>query len=145
MCSLLPKTVISSVFKYLREEGKAPWDHRELPLGLLKMVISTYSNILSSVSLINIANLRVMKCGQVRPLGLFEVLTRNRQSALGRGRPYTLRTQEQPPRMCTIPPRQRLSSPNWLAIRTWRVTRVRIRIRIVIIIIIIIVITQIQL
>ena len=40
--------------KYLREEAKAPWD-LELPLGRLKMVISTYSNILLSVSMINIA------------------------------------------------------------------------------------------
>ena len=32
--------------------------------------------------------------------------------------------------MCTIPPRQRLSSPTWLAIRRWRVARGRIRIRI---------------
>ena len=31
--------------------------------------------------------------------------------------------------MFTIPPRQRLSSPTWLAIRRWRVARARIRIR----------------
>ena len=41
------------VLKYLREEVKAPWDS-ELPLGRLKMVIFTYSNILLSVSMINI-------------------------------------------------------------------------------------------
>ena len=40
------------VLKYLREEAKAPWDS-ELPLGRLEMVISTYSNILLSVSMIN--------------------------------------------------------------------------------------------
>ena len=65
-------------------------------------------------------------CGRARPLGLFEILTRNRQSALelsGRSRS----AQEQPPRMCTIPPRQQLSSPTWLAIRRWRVARARIR------------------
>ena len=39
--------------KYLREEAKAPWDSR-LPHGRLEMVISTYSNILLSVSMINI-------------------------------------------------------------------------------------------
>ena len=44
--------------KYLREEVKAPWD-LELPLGRLQMVISTYSNILLSVSMINIRNMRV--------------------------------------------------------------------------------------
>ena len=68
-------------------------------------------------------------CGQERPLGLFEVLTRNRQSALGLSG-CTRSAQEKPNRMCTIPPRQRLSSPTWLAIRRWRVTRGRIRIRI---------------
>ena len=46
------------VLKYLREEVKAPWDFG-LPLGRLKMVISTYSNILLSVSLINITHVRV--------------------------------------------------------------------------------------
>ena len=46
------------------------------------MVIFTYSNILSSVSLINI-RMGVYVGGQVRPLRLFEVLARNRQSAVG--------------------------------------------------------------
>ena len=41
--------------KYLREEAKAPWDSDCL-IGRLKMVIFTYSNILLSVSMINIAN-----------------------------------------------------------------------------------------
>ena len=54
--------------------------------------------------------------GQVRLLRLFGVLARNRQSAVGLlGR--ILGKQEQPPRMFTIPPRQRLSSPTRLAIR----------------------------
>ena len=88
---------------------------RILPLGRLKMVISTYSNILLSVSMINMTKMRVVG-GRERPLRLFEVLARNRQSALGLlGR--TLRAQEQPHRMCTIPPRQRLSSTTRLAIR----------------------------
>ena len=47
------------VLKYLREEGKAPWDFRKLPLGRLKMVIFAYSNILLNVSMINIAYTRV--------------------------------------------------------------------------------------
>ena len=71
----------------------------------------------------------VRGCGQERPLRLFEVLTRNRQSAVElSGR--TRRSQEQTPRMCTIPPRQQLTSPTWLAIRRWRVARARIRNRI---------------
>jgi len=105
--------------KYLHEEAKAPWDWI-LPFGRLKMVISTYSNILLSVSMINI-DVCVWECSRERPLRLFEVLTRNRQSALGLfGR--TSRTREQPPRMCTIPPRQQLSITRRLAIRTWRAT-----------------------
>ena len=63
----------------------------------------------------------VLSCGRERPFRLFEVLTRNRQSAVGLlGRRRSAR--EQPPRMFTIPPRQQLSSPIQLAIRTWRVT-----------------------
>ena len=57
-----------------------------------------------------------------RPLRLFEVLTRNRQSALGlSGRTKSAR--EQTHRMCTIPPRQQLSITIWLAIRTRQVTQ----------------------
>ena len=51
-------------------------------LWRLKMVISTYSNILLSVSMINMTRC-VCVCSQERPLGLFEVLARNRQSAVG--------------------------------------------------------------
>ena len=63
----------------------------------------------------------VSVCGYERPLGLFEVLARNRQSAVelfGRSRS----AREKPPRMCAIPPRQRLSVTRRLAIRTWRAT-----------------------
>ena len=82
----------------------------------------------------------VSVCGQARPIGLFEVLTRNRQSALGlRGRTNSAR--EQTPRMCTIPPRQQLSSPTWLAIRRRRTTRAT-RVVVVIIIIIIIIVDK---
>ena len=74
----------------------------------------------------------------MRPLGLFEVLTRNRQSALGlSGRSICAR--EQTSRLCTIPPRQQLSSPTWLAIRRRRTTRAT---RVVIIIIIIIIVDK---
>jgi len=61
--------------------------------------------------------------GQVRPLGLFEVLARNRQSALGLFG-GTLRAREQTLRMFTIPPRQQLSVTIWLAIRRRSVTTV---------------------
>ena len=49
------------VLKYLREEAKAPWDS-ETAAWAAEMVISTYSNILLSVSMINMTKLRVV-CG----------------------------------------------------------------------------------
>ena len=55
-------------------------------------------------------------CSRERPLRLFEVLTRNCQSAVE----LSCRTSSallQPPRVFTIPPRQRLSSPNRLVLR----------------------------
>ena len=63
----------------------------------------------------------MLVCSRERPLGLFEVLARNRQSAFARER-RLLGTQEEPLRMCTIPPRQQLSSPTRLAIRIWNFT-----------------------
>ena len=54
--------------------------------------------------------------GQERPLGLFEVLARNRQSALGLSC-RTSSTPEQPLRMCTIPPPQQLSLTTRLVLR----------------------------
>ena len=71
----------------------------------------------------------MLACSQVRPLGLFEVLARNRQSALEQ-RSGTLRAREQPNRLRTIPPRQRLSNTTRLAIRTRRVIRVVINVKI---------------
>ena len=58
----------------------------------------------------------MLVCGHERILRLSEVLARNRQSALERFR-CTIRARAQPPRMFTIPPRQRLSSTTRLAIR----------------------------
>jgi len=55
---LLPKTVISSASNTYAKKSKR-LGIGELPLGRLKMVISTYSNILLSVSMINLTNMRV--------------------------------------------------------------------------------------
>ena len=69
-------------------------------------------------------------CSQVRPLGLFEVLTRNRQSALGlSGRSTSALVQTH--RMFTIPPRQQLPITRRLVVRARRVTRAIIRIRVI--------------
>ena len=120
-CAYAAESGHLEVLKYLHEEVKAPWGWRTA-FWRLKMVISTYSNILLSVNMINMSEVRVYG-RPVRPLRLFEVLARNRQSALelfGR----TRSAREQPLRMFTIPPRQRLSSPNRLAIRRRNVTHV---------------------
>ena len=103
---MLPQKVISSASNTYAKKRKR--------LGIrdclwrLNMVIFTYSNILLSVNMIN-RRMCVCRCGHERPLGLFEVLTRNRQSAVGRLERIP-RTQAQPDRMFTIPPRQQLSS-----------------------------------
>ena len=82
------------VLKYLREEGKAPWDwntaawaaqngHLHILEYLVERKYDRYRRTGVSVG------------GQARPLGLFEVLTRNRQSAvelLGRSRSARERT-----------------------------------------------------
>ena len=57
-CAFAAKNGHLECLKYLHEEAKAPWD-LGLPLGRLKMVISTYSNILLSVSMMNLTNVRV--------------------------------------------------------------------------------------
>ena len=107
------------VLKYLREEAKAPWDSG-LPLGRLQNGHLHILEYLVERKYDQYHELRV-RCSRERPLGLFEVLTRNRQSAVGLlGRTSSAR--EQPHRVCTIPPRERLSSPTRLAIRTWSVT-----------------------
>ena len=60
--------------------------------------------------------LAIQARGRARRFRLFEVLTRNRQSAVGLLR-CTTSVLQQPLRMFTIPPRQRLSSATRLAIR----------------------------
>ena len=122
----LPKTVISSASNTYAKKSKAPWDS-DTAAWAAEMVIFTYSNILSSVNIKYKA--RRVCCGQARPFRLFEVLTRNRQSALGRTS-GARSAQEQPPRLRTIPPRQRLSVTKRLAIRTRRVIRVVINVKI---------------
>ena len=74
---------------------------------------------------------------QQRPIGLFEVLARNRQSAVGQGR-RTNSALQQTPRVFTIPPRQQLSITIWLAIRRRSTTHARVVVVIIIIIIIVV-------
>ena len=106
--------------KYLREEVKAPWDsgtaswaaqngHLHILEYLVERKFDKYRHMRASVQ-------------PRRPLRLFEVLARNRQSAVGL-LGGTKSAREQPPRVSTIPPRQQLSITIWLAIRKRRVTR----------------------
>ena len=74
-CGDAAYTVISRCLKYLRRSQKR-LGVLGLPHGRLEKVIFTYSNILLSVSMINITKVRV-RCSRERPLGLFEVLVRN--------------------------------------------------------------------
>ena len=90
--------------KYLREEVKAPWD-LVLPLWRLKMVISTYSNILLSVSMIDIHECACQLAAENGHLDCLKYLHETAKAPWDYGR-RTKSAREQPTRMCTIPPRQ---------------------------------------
>ena len=128
-CANAAKNGHLECLKYLREEVKAPWDSETAAWA----AANGHLHILEYLVERKYDQYSVLACrfaAQRRSLRLFEVLTRNRQMALGlSGRSRSAR--EQPHRLCTIPPRQRLSITIWLAIRKRRVTRRdRIRIRI---------------
>jgi hypothetical protein len=57
-CEFAARNGHLEILKYLREEVKAPWDS-DTASSAAEMVISTYSNILLSVSLINMTHGRV--------------------------------------------------------------------------------------
>ena len=119
---MLPSTVISRYSNTYTKKPKRlgirvlPWAAENGHLHILEYLVERkYDQYRRSC---------VCVCGRERPLGLFEVLARNRQSAvelLGRTRAH----ENKPHRMCTIPPRQQLSSPTLLAIRTRNVIRLR--------------------
>ena len=137
---VLPKTVIS---RYSNAYAKK---QKRLGIILLPLAYQGHLHILEYLVERKFEKYDACACMlavQERPLRMFEVLTRNRQSALGLSR--VRKAREQPTRICTIPPRQRLPFTISLDVRARRFNRDRIRIRIIIRIIIIIVITQIQL
>ena len=77
--------------KYLREEAKAPWDSRTADWAAL----NGHLHILEYLVERKYDQYRrdcVSVCGRERPLRLFEVLARNRQSAVELSRPYETRT-----------------------------------------------------
>ena len=106
------------VLKYLHKEAKAPWDSwtaewaaKNGHLHILEYLVERkYDHFVERA------------CENAAMNGHLDCLKYLRETAVGlSGR--TLRAREQPNRMCTIPPRQTLSSPNRLAIRRWRVTQ----------------------
>ena len=79
-----------------------------LPLGRLQMVIFTYSNILLSVSMINMT---IYACLYAAMNGHLDCLKYLHETAKAPWNSDAIRSahEEQPPRLCTIPPRQQLS------------------------------------
>ena len=135
---MLPVTVISSASNTYAKKPKR-LGIGQLPLRRLEMVISTYSNTLLSVSMINISNLA---CERAAEYGHLDCLKYLRETAKA---PWDedavrLRAREQPPRLCTIPPRQQLSITKRLAIRRRSTTHARVVVVVIIIIIIIVII-----
>ena len=107
--------------KYLREEVKAPWDD----LTASWAALNGHLHILEYLVERKYDKYSVSACELAARNGHFDCLKYLRETAKAPwdyGR-RTLRAREQPNRMCTIPPRQTLSSPNRLAIRRWRVTQ----------------------
>jgi hypothetical protein len=104
--------------KYLREEVKAPWDS----YTALRAAQNGHLYILEYLVERKFDQYNEYACRNAAEHGHLDCLKYLRETAVGlSGR--TLRAREQPNRMCTIPPRQTLSSPNRLAIRRWRVAQ----------------------
>ena len=115
--------------KYLHEEAKAPWD-----LGTAIWAASNgHLHILEYLVERKYDQYSAWACGNAATHGHLDCLKylhETAKCAVGRGRRIFC-AQEQPHRLCTIPPRQQLSITIWLAIRRWRVTyRGRMGIRI---------------
>ena len=110
--------------KYLREEGKAPWDEYTATWA----AANGHLHILEYLVERKYDEYTEYACERAARKGHLDCLKYLRETAKAPWDDWSRirRTQEQPPRMCTIPPRQQLSSPVQLAIRTRRVTRSRI-------------------
>ena len=127
MCICCPKRS-SRDTQILTRRSQSALEFGILPLGRLEMVIFTYSNILLSVSLINITNL----CVSVQPeYGHLDCLKYLHETAKApwNSEAVQKRTRTNISNVYNTP-RQQLSITRWLAIRRWRVTQRGIRIRI---------------
>ena len=119
------------VLKYLREEVKAPWN-----LGTaIRAAQNGHLHVLEYLVERKFDKYDEWACELAAEYGHLDCLKYLHETAKAPwdSRAVTIRAREQPNRVCTIPPRQRLSSPTWLAIRTWRIAHVRIIIIIILI------------
>ena len=126
---VLPKTVISRYSNTYAKKSKR-LGIMILPIWRLEVVISTYSNILLSESMIQYSELACQCAAKYGHLDCLKYLHETAKAPWNRSR-VTRSAREKPSRMFTIPPRQRLSSPRRLVVRERRAPRARLfRIRI---------------
>ena len=107
------------VLKYLREEVEAPWDLRTATFAAKY----GHLHILDYLVERKYDQFDVSACVLAAKEGHLDCLKYLHETAKNLELLVRIpRTQAQPDRMFTIPPRQQLSSTRWLAIRTRRVT-----------------------
>ena len=130
-CALAAQNGHLEVLKYLCEEVKAPWDS-DTAAGA---ALNGHLHILEYLVERKYDKYSVLACEYAAKNGHLDCLKYLHETAKAPWDSRAVRdaTEEQPPRMCTIPSRQRLSSPIWLAIRRWRIAHVRIIIIIILI------------
>ena len=119
---LLPEKRSSRGLKYLREEGKAPWDSSTASWAAL----NGHLHILEYLVERKYNKYDAWACECAAKKGHLDCLKYLHETAKA---PWellacTLRARQQPTRLCTIPPREQLSSTRWLAIRRRSVTQV---------------------
>ena len=116
------------VLKYLREEVKVPWDSRTASWA----AENGHLHILEYLVERKFDEYVEYACEYAAKFGHLDCLKYLHETAKAPWDEEAVREahREQPNRMCTIPPRQRLSSPRTLVVRRRRVTRARIRNRI---------------
>ena len=124
---VLPKTVISRYSNTYAKKSKAPWGSWTASCAAL----NGHLHILEYLVERKYDQYNECACANAAENGHLDCLKYLHETAKA---PWdedaVVRARERPPRMFTIPPRQRLPFTRWLAIRARGVTRDRIRIRI---------------
>ena len=111
------------VLKYLHEEAKAPWDSSTAS----RAAENGHLHILEYLVERKFDKYDEVACAYAAREGHLDCLKYLRETAKAPWNYWAVRDahDEQTTRMFTIPPRQQLSSPTWLAIRTRNVIRLR--------------------